>query len=251
MTYRRLFIGLMAVVWVSATVVAVASWAPLRAVAGLPLVLALPGLLLSYAAIPPDPKVDWRLRGVLSVALSISLTLIVGLALGLAFDKVSQGAIALGLGVLGTAAAVTAIVRTTGDAWFEPPQVPYLSARSTVVSGLLLAACATLTVMALSVDSLPGSFTSLTISRNAAGGRLTVENHQGESARYRYAVRSAGHLIRSGRVGVGDGATRSILFAIPPRAQRVRADIYRGSSEPLRSVSLELRHPSPLSPAAP
>lgn len=244
MSYLRLYTGLLAATWVTALVVAVTAWPPLRALAGLPLVLLLPGALVTYAAIPPDSGVDWRLRSVLSVAVSISFALLVSLALALAFDEVSQGAVALGLGVIGTTAGVIAVARDLGEVWFEPPTLPHVSPAVALVSALLLLACAAITVRTLNVDALPGEFTALTLTQRGGIAHLEVENHQDQSVRYRYMLRGDGRLLRTGLISAREGRNRAVLAPIPAGIGRLRGVLYLDGRNPYRAVSLRVKRRS-------
>lgn len=243
MTHRRLFAGLLAATLVAALIVAAGVWAPLQAAAGLLLVLILPGALISYAALPADPAVDWRLRGVLAVALSAAAAVLLGLVLALAFDEVSRGGAALGLGVIATVAALVARARDRNSASVAMPSLPSISPVAFLVTAALAIACGALVVATLEVDALPGEFTELSLTRQGDEARLVAGNREGEAETYRYAVRVDGRLLRAGTIRIDDGESRVLLLPIPTGARQLDGALYLDGSRPYRSVSLQLEDP--------
>lgn len=240
MTLRRLILGLLMATWVAAIIVAIGASPPLRAGAGLLLVLVFPGVLTTYAVLPTDSEVDWRLRVVLSVALSLSIALGVGLVLALASSEISRIAGAVALGLVSTTAASIALVRDNGGTALVRPPVPRISPAIALVTGGLFLACAALVVVTLNVNSLPGNFTALTLAQQNGVARMVAENHEGRPMSFRYALRGDGRILRSGQIRVGDEADRVLLISIPPGLRRLDGVLYDGSQRPFRSVRLWL-----------
>jgi len=243
MSHRRLFASLLAANLVAALIVAAGVWAPLQAAAGLLLVLILPGALVSYAVLPADPAVDWRLRSVLAAALSATTAVVAGLALALAFDQASRGAVALALGAIATVAALVATARDDGSKAVALPARPSISPAVALVTVALAIACGALAAATLEVDALPGKFTELSLTRQGNAARLVARNREGEAESYRYAVRADGRLLRTGTIEVDDGQARSLLVPIPDGARQLDGDLYLDGPRPYRSVSLQLESP--------
>lgn len=206
------------------------------------LVGVLPGMLATYAALPPSPGIDGRLRAVLSLALSASIALVLGLALALAVDEISRVAAAVGLGAFATAFAVIAIVRDEGEVTVSLPRLPRVAPAVALVSGLLLVAFITLVLAALNVNSLPGKFTALALTRAGGGVRLLISNREDGAMRYRYVLRSGkGVRLYSGTIRVDAGEDSAVVLPIAAGTDLVDAAIYRGGDgRPYRSVDLRL-----------
>jgi hypothetical protein len=225
--------------WAAAVIVAIAPWTPLRAAAGLLLVLVLPGTLATYAALPPSSGIDGRLRAVLIVALSVAIALVLGLGLALASDEISHVAAAVGLGLIATVSALIAFVREPGQAVISLPQPTRVAPAVALVSGALLVAFVALVVAALNVDSLPGRFTALALTREGNGVRLLVENREAGPVRYRYVLRSGdGVRLYSGAIRVDAGEVSALVLPVASETHLVDATLYRGGGRPYRSVDL-------------
>jgi hypothetical protein len=237
MTHRRFLIGLLVAGCLAAAAVGLGAWIPLRAAAGLLLALFLPGLAATYAILPPDSEIDSALRFVLSLALSIAITIAVGLCLALSADHISRTAIAITLGLVNATALAIASRRIAADTPidFEIPRVP---APLLVTTTVLLLLCTGLAVMALSVNSLPGEFTGLSLNRRGNDAQLLVENHQGRQMTYRYSLRGNGRVIASGLIAVADGDRRSIYAPIPPGTRSVGGLLFNRGPNPYRSVRM-------------
>ena len=248
MSHRRLFAAVLATTWVAALIAALGVWAPLQAAAGLLLVLALPGTLVSYAALPADSSVDWRLRAVLAVSLSAAVAVALGLFLALSFDEISRAAGALGLAGIATAAALVATARDRDSEPVALPRLPSISPLVALVTAALAVACIVVAVSTLEVDALPGDFTELSLTRQGARARLQVTNREAQAESYRFEVRGDGRLLRSGSLRLEDGATRALFVPIPGGQQRLDGFLYLDDPQPYRSVSLQLgarRLPAP------
>jgi hypothetical protein len=240
--YRRLFAALLIAGWVAAAIVAVATWTPLRAVAGLLLVGVIPGALASYAALPPASRIDGRLRAVLVVSLSVAIALFLGLGLALVSDEISRVAAAVGLGVALTAAGAIALARDDGKTAISAPGRPAISPAVAIVTGVLALAAVASVVAALNVDSLPTDFTSLSLTRDEAGVRLSVSNDEDRPTRFRYVLRDGqGARLFSGPMRLDPGEEANRVLPVAPGTGLVRAELFKGDSAvPYRSVDLQL-----------
>ncbi len=248
MTHRRLCTSLLAASWVAALICALGVWAPLQVAAGLLLVLVLPGALVSYAAVPADSGVDWRLRGILAVSLSAVAAVLLGLVLALAFDEISRAAGALGLAAIATVAALIATVRGHDEDAIDLPRLPSVSPAVWLVTAVLAVACVVVAIATLEVDALPGDYTALSLTRDGDRARLTATNRQGQAETYRYAVRADGRLLRAGQVRIEDGEARVLLVPISRGRHRLEGFLYLDGRRPYRSVSLRLDASRPPAP---
>ena len=236
--YRRVLVWALAAVWLLALVVALGPGGALQALCGVPLVLVLPGLVLSYALVPPSSEVAGALRVVLALGLSLVATLAGGLFLALCFDEVSRGGAALGLAIVATLAG--------GLAWRkaeEGERVVLAEVRLpvpvAVVTGLLLVACAAIGIAALNVSNLPGHYTALTVSPSSTGARVEVRSHEGHATSYRYVVRDQNERsLRSGTIELDGGETRSFDFAVPRSTHAISVALYTDANQPYRQVTL-------------
>lgn len=244
--YRRLFAGLLLATWAAAAMVAFEVWSPARAAAGV-LLLVLAGTLTTYAALPPGNGVDGRLRVVLAAALSAGIALAVGLLFALVADEVPRLEGALALAGTGTLAGAVALWRTDADATLPPAHATAITAPVAVGSALLLGACTILVVAALSVDSLPGKFTSLALTQAGNSARLEIENSEGRTMRYRYTVRGDGRMLHTGALDIGPGQQRTLFLPVAPTVRRLVAALYSGKPTAYRSATLQLRNREPLS----
>lgn len=242
LSYRRLFWCLLIAAWACGVAVAFAPGAPLRAAAGLPLVLLLPGALVTYAVLPPFSRIDGRLRAVLAVALSVAIALLIGLVLALVSDHISRIAAAVGLVAVATLAALVAFLRDNGEVELSLPARPRVSAAVVLVTGVLAVAAVAGTVAVLNVDTLPANFTAFSLTRDESGVRLTVSNREDGPMRFRYVLRDGrGVRLYSGSMRLGEGDERALILPVAPGTGLVLAHLFKGgSTTPYRSADLRL-----------
>ena len=241
-SYPRLLIGGLIVTWASALVVALDAWAPLTGIAGVLLVLVLPGTLATYAVLPHGTEVDGRLRVVLAVALSAGIALFVGLSLASATDEVPRVAAAVTLASVGTAGAVVALVRGTySPITLSLPRLTRIPVLGALGTSILAIGMVILIVAALSTESLPAEFTTLALTQDQDHARLDIENRETRTMTYRYRLYGDGRLVDSGVIDLDDGEDSTLRLTIPPGVRKLVAGLYAGSRTPYRSVSLQVR----------
>jgi len=242
LSYRRLLIGLVIAAWVTALIVALDTWAPLTAIAGVPLVLVLPGTLATYAVLPHGTEVDGRLRVILAIALSAGIALAVGLSLASATGEVPRVAAAVTLAGVCTVGAVAALFRARSSAAaLSLPRPGRVPVPEVVGASLLACALVVLVVAALNTESLPAEFTTLALTQDRDHARLDVENREARAMTYRYRLYGDGRLVDSGVIDLDEGEDRTVLLTIPPGVGELVAGLYAGSGRPYRSVSLRVR----------
>ena len=230
-----------------ATAVVVADVLPgvVRAIAGLALVLLLPGYALARAVLE-DLRGGAAEVAVLSLALSVAATIAVGLVVNLSTLSLTVEAWALGLLLVTLVACAVAARRPArwlrGGRWRTP------RARDVV----LLAAAALVAAGAAALGSTPLSppdgvrgYTELSQLRDGDAIVLEVTANELRPAGFRLDLRADGRLVRRWRTGTLEPgrAWRTRMPVAGARGGRtLEARLYRPSSaRPYRRVRLELR----------
>lgn len=237
---------------------------PARTVAGLLLVLVLPGAALASAALPTRRDVGFELVALVP-GLSISVAVLATVALDAAGVQLGSTAWAVTLaGVTVAACAVAALRR--GPTSTTPPRVTSgelvtPSRLGGVAWGVLVVALVAVTAI-VTVGSVRhvqrGSrFTELWAL--PAAGRadavvIGVRNHENARRRYALEVRTGQTVVASwSGVDVGEGRTWTRAVTVPHGGEPLRVVLHQGtlSSAPYRHVQLTLGTPDTAAAPAP
>ena len=232
--------ALLALAWAAALTITLEAWAPLRVLSGLLLVMVLPGAFATYAFLGPKSGVDWRLRAVLAIAMSLVIALAVGLILALVSDRISPVAAAVSLAFVVTACAFVASARTDASTALAWRRVRRPQAAVMAVSGALLVLAVALVVAALGVESLPTKFTAISLTRDGDRARLVIENEEGVARSYDYEVRTDRRPLGAGNVTVDSGSRREVTVSLTGESSRVDATVSVDDGDRTLTTSLQM-----------
>jgi hypothetical protein len=222
--------------------VAWAPWIPVQAAAGLALVFLLPGLLASYAAVPP-PAESARFRLVLAVALSIAVTILVGIVQMLAADEITRLGSAAIWSLACMVAGAAAIVRADrGVGYHYPGRRIFAYWRVLVFPAVGMLVVAVLSVSFLT-DYREPQYTELAIVSDGARPVAVITNRADVSRTFRYSLRAGGTVVSRGSVRIGPERSRGITFAAVPPGSRVRANVQTLDGDDPRAASYVVTTP--------
>ena len=241
----------------------------IRAIFGVPLVLALPGYALTAALIPDRRALGRTERTILGVGMSIVVTILVALGLNLLPAGITNQTVALSLATIILACAAVGAARRRRDSGqaggpLDPAEADGPDEGQADASRRfgpeLLALAAILTVAAVFVAVLgtvrapePG-FTQLWMLDGASPNSIQVgiRNNEGQPLQYRLEIETQGQILRSSEIDLTSGSDTVQTIELPALTgtspQTVTARLYRldqpATTTPYRTTLL-WRYPAP------